>query len=1285
MRSLDRPVAFCSIFPKIGIARLGDSDEYFIGPESPGLEAIPEGGFKDAAGQVKRQAARFRIYAFDDGGAVIAELTSENTKSIHWRASVANKKAIWHGFAGGGKALKLFEGTLDPKDTPPLRNSDWPTDRRALMIKATAAVSGANTVSGPLEGPIFDFKDPVYLGELRTDECGRLLFLGGHGVSKPISEDDKYLLNHYANNDLWCDDTCDGVINADVTLADGATVPVRGQAWVVVAPPDFAPHTDNLVTLFDVMVETALDYGIPWHLASTAPAIARTSVSFVEDVYPILSRIVGYQWVNERALRGHGPGKRGDFLGDDLLGALANDKDPTGTALRQHILELVRNPNLSGDDADAQANLNFMPQLAGDEGDTTMGEADTWLTLTKRQYETIQLWAQNKFAGFPGLKEVKAALAEYAASERPLEDLPLAEQPFALTTVAMTACVGGAFYPGIEITSITKSKKFYGAAFEVAGDLEPGDVTKWMALPWQADFYECNTHWWPAQRPDAVVSEYDYQEAVKDFPIEGGEADVRALLYPRQQWDRGVGSGRTFRPVFSFPSPAEGETPDAYAAHCRQAFVAFAMDQWTNRRRSWQFPQPKAAETLSRYKFRLREYFDHYGSSRKWPFPLPESQPDETPKEYRKRLIADFTSFMETLVPKPNDGETLDAYIRRLNNNQSTWMSFLAGTTQVGYEVRQNYQGDNEMVHKWKSLGFVVRVPGIPERILVETGRPKYDGLRDRDYFYMMLNWESFPDFEPKAKQLAYGFLKAARELQQTPQFKADPTNNVYEFFEYSPSAFEARMQEVYEGFAAHSTDPAEDWEPTQLVARILQLAPFNQLDGAWLRYATDAGPIADINSLLFDIWSDETGNGNPALNHANLYTALMQSVGIYLPALRSRAYADNPAILDSAYTNPLFELVISQFSKDFFPEILGMTLQLEWEVLGLWPGVKRLEAKHFNAQFYRMHIGIDNASEGHGAKAKLAVQQYLDFITAESGPEEAARQWERIWTGYVAFETTGDISDDFATMRDYPPMMEDQMTALIQGKKYYAQRNHSNLPVFGVNRMSDWFEEPVAFLDQLANSPRYIAKGDPDNSYLLNNRTTYSGPMYKIFTAAELKLWADWIRWLAKEYEPATTGGRPDPATAMQELVQGLSSSAINVPAHMTSMVGEKSVANWFKAGPLAIMGALGDPKNGWMVPHSSATSKFITNLLPSVPGMEEAIRGVTIGGQDGVTVIKAWIDAGCPVPDQAARARAEMAATSVVKVPDLHPTLAAQQATSRYRKPALHRIQIFGQDAVH
>ena len=59
-----------------------------------------------------------------------------------------------------------------------------------------------------------------------------------------------------------------------------------------------------------------------------------------------------------------------------------------------------------------------------------------------------------------------------------------------------------------------------------------GDLTAYMALPWQADFYACGFNstpppdftWWPVLRPNLVIPE--------------GEANYRA-------WDRDVGSRRT--------------------------------------------------------------------------------------------------------------------------------------------------------------------------------------------------------------------------------------------------------------------------------------------------------------------------------------------------------------------------------------------------------------------------------------------------------------------------------------------------------------------------------------------------------------------------------------------------------------------------------------------------------------------------------------------------------------------------------------------------------------------
>jgi hypothetical protein len=111
----------------------------------------------------------------------------------------------------------------------------------------------------------------------------------------------------------------------------------------------------------------------------------------------------------------------------------------------------------------------------------------------------------------------------------------------ALDIANLMNCVGGAFCPGIEMTWVSRNTTIYmplpanpslsdafrlkhkalgsggltlsnGADNDYSQGLEPGDVIKYMAQPWQADFNECSTQpiqkstywWWPAQRPYSV-------------------------------------------------------------------------------------------------------------------------------------------------------------------------------------------------------------------------------------------------------------------------------------------------------------------------------------------------------------------------------------------------------------------------------------------------------------------------------------------------------------------------------------------------------------------------------------------------------------------------------------------------------------------------------------------------------------------------------------------------------------------------------------------------------------
>ena len=89
-------VKSCKIYPAVGISRLGNSaTEFFIGPELPGVTVEPEGGFKGRGGFVKRQGARFRVYAFDAAGNVVGECRlDEPGVEITWTVSLANKGVL---------------------------------------------------------------------------------------------------------------------------------------------------------------------------------------------------------------------------------------------------------------------------------------------------------------------------------------------------------------------------------------------------------------------------------------------------------------------------------------------------------------------------------------------------------------------------------------------------------------------------------------------------------------------------------------------------------------------------------------------------------------------------------------------------------------------------------------------------------------------------------------------------------------------------------------------------------------------------------------------------------------------------------------------------------------------------------------------------------------------------------------------------------------------------------------------------------------------------------------
>ena len=360
---------------------------------------------------------------------------------------------------------------------------------------------------------------------MRTDDTARLLVLGGFGKSESSNPAAK--IGNYANNDLWHDDVSDGPVMATVTLKSGRNLRVE-PSWVVVAPPDFAPAIQNVVTLYDAILDMAQRHGLP--LAAVTP----TRPSFTHDIGPIFARLASLQWVQQGA-RGTN-GATAEF--SDLARLADNSRTKTVADYRQDIFSRFRNPSLDprSDDAKKQATSEFLPALSGDTGDAQNGLPRTWLTVTRSQYELLEKWRDGQFENdWQGQFPASAVVT-----------------PEGLDRAALEACAGGAFYPGIEGGWLLRNPSVYTAAFRLSHDrLKPGDLTRHMACPWQADFFECMWHWWPAQRPDEVLTEEairhirEIDERLQHLDPESREArslraDRNALWAEREAWTRGL-------------------------------------------------------------------------------------------------------------------------------------------------------------------------------------------------------------------------------------------------------------------------------------------------------------------------------------------------------------------------------------------------------------------------------------------------------------------------------------------------------------------------------------------------------------------------------------------------------------------------------------------------------------------------------------------------------------------------------------------------------------------------
>jgi hypothetical protein len=610
------------IHPAIGIGRVGDSEEFYVAPVTAAGTIEPNGlmgglpikpdtedtpitadDFRDRDGNVKRQAARFRIYAYPSGGSgtypngrgelvtLGSTVGGKKIVDIVWTVHLANKKLNnYSTVSKNGRFLGM--GVYEDSSLLQLRNPDYhgatdkndPVRLRELFIdpgpRAIKASGGTSTVIafdqktpaayGNESGAIVpvpsypksfpsDF-NPQYeplgpltsLGDLRVDEKGGLVVAGGYARTVGVWPKKPQLpvppITQATENGLWYDDAGDGPVNAVIVFHDNTTAAVQA-GWYVTGDPGYAPQIRNIVSTWDDVYDVwvrELDlvpslYAHGQFQASYKPSFA--------DIQPIFHGAMLQRWntnLPSFAIGGH-----------DMIAAIKPTDDPS--AKIPNLKALMRDPNSA---ADIGTGSPLMPLSLGDA-------KKSFLAVSQTQYFLLSRWHAKAYSPGPG---------------------PALGPGEKLDKITLENCLGGRYSPGIEVSfpirdinlyirdwyqkdcgpfrinqapldysKATADKPFltFGYIPLQSIPVEPGDISKFMSVPWHTDYNSCATHlpdpnpagpppnntlfWsWPAQRPVAVypLSLCTYDAASKTWTVGQQIYSVRGpgteTLYPAQ-------------------------------------------------------------------------------------------------------------------------------------------------------------------------------------------------------------------------------------------------------------------------------------------------------------------------------------------------------------------------------------------------------------------------------------------------------------------------------------------------------------------------------------------------------------------------------------------------------------------------------------------------------------------------------------------------------------------------------------------------------------------------------
>lgn len=293
-----------------------------------------------------------------------------------------------------------------------------------------------------------------------------------------------------------------------------------------------------------------------------------------------------------------------------------------------------------------------------------------------------------------------------------------------------------------------------------------------------------------------------------------------------------------------------------------------------------------------------------------------------------------------------------------------------------------------------------------------------------------------------------------------------------------------------------------------------LHCAPVMLTAGSWLQSLCAPGSFERPSTLaMLAVYADDIGVGAPRAGRADAYYTMLQSLALADYAAPLSQLCRDARIPDLSFHLPSVLLAMSRRSADFDAELIGVDALMR--SVGLLPPLRLLaETGPTLTEWARLDFGVPLRPAD--AVATPSTREALDLLAAEHGDGRAVLERAAIaqaWLLELLIDWCEQVVADLRAACD--PSFE--MAELMRLRAREGSVYHENF-VLQDKPLSQWLRDcqvdPGPFLQALATS-RMVKPGRAEASSLVNGLVSSRGPMFRVFSPADLGVIRRWINSL--------------------------------------------------------------------------------------------------------------------------------------------------------------------------